>query len=268
MGLFGKRAGRAGGAGGVPATSTAPAAAQGCPGALARLDGMAAHVTDVRLHEVRKSFAGRVVLDDVSLVLQAGGRYCLMAPSGSGKTTLLRVLLGLESMDSGCVEGLVPGRVAMMFQEDRLCEPLSAVENVALVLPGGVRRRDVAEMLAEVLPPDSLDKPVMQLSGGMRRRVSLVRVMAYPSDAVVLDEPFTGLDSATRRHVIDFVLRHACGRTLLVATHGEDDARLLGAQTVHLAQVQGPEVRSRLAGAPACARDDRPTTTTPAAGPA
>ena len=237
MALFGKRGAGQGAAGAVA----------GNAGALARLDGMAAHVADVRLREVRKSFGNHVVLDDVSLTLAAGGKYCLMAPSGSGKTTLIRVLLGLETHDSGTIEGLAAGRVSMMFQEDRLCEALSAVENVALVLPGGVRRADVAAMLAEVLPADALDKPVMQLSGGMRRRVSLVRAMAYPSDVVVLDEPFTGLDTATRRHVIDFVLRHLEGRTLLVATHGEDDAHLLGAEVIRLAEVQGPEVRARLA---------------------
>ena len=241
MALFGKRGGR-GGAGRVGSATTGDA------GALGKLEGMAAQVADVRLRDVRKSFGSHVVLDDVSLTLVGGDKYCLMAPSGSGKTTLIRVLLGLETYDSGAIEGLTAGRVSMMFQEDRLCEVLSAVENVALVLPGSVLRADVAAMLAEVLPADALDKPVMQLSGGMRRRVSLVRAMAYPSDVVVLDEPFTGLDTATRRHVIDFVLRHLEGRTLLVATHGEDDARLLGAETIRLAEVQGPEVRARLAG--------------------
>lgn len=241
MALFGKRGGRGG-------VGRAGSATTGDAGALARLEGMAAHMADVRLRDVRKSFGSHVVLDDVSLTLAGGDKYCLMAPSGSGKTTLIRVLLGLETHDSGAIEGLAAGRVSMMFQEDRLCEVLSAVENVALVLPGSVLRADVAAMLAEVLPADALDKPVMQLSGGMRRRVSLVRAMAYPSDVVVLDEPFTGLDTATRRHAIDFVLRHLCGRTLLVATHGEDDARLLGAEVICLAEVQGPEVRARLAG--------------------
>ena len=78
----------------------------------------------------------------------------------------------------------------------------------------------------------------MELSGGMRRRVSLARAVAFPSDLVVLDEPFTGLDQATKEKVIAFTLRHRAGRTLLVATHGEDDARLLGAERINLADVQ------------------------------
>lgn len=200
---------------------------------------MASDVRSIVLKDVRKVYGDKTVLDGVSLKLEAGRTYCLMAPSGSGKTTLLRVLLGLEGIDGGSIEGVSRGRVAMMFQEDRLCEVLTAVENVALVLPRDARRTDVQALLEEVLPSDCMGKPVMQLSGGMRRRVSLVRAMAFPSDAVVLDEPFTGLDAATRRTVIDFVLRHRAGRTLLVATHGQDDARLLGAETIDLAALQG-----------------------------
>ena len=126
----------------------------------------------------------------------------------------------------------------MMFQEDRLCETLTPVENVALVLPAETRRADVAALLAEILPTDCLGQPAMELSGGMRRRVSLARAVAFPSDLIVLDEPFTGLDQATKEKVIAFVLRHRAGRTLLVATHGEDDARLLGAERLNLADVQ------------------------------
>ena len=161
-----------------------------------------------------------------------------MAPSGSGKTTLFRVLLGLEHADSGEIRGISPGRISMMFQEDRLCETLTPVENVALVLPAETRRADVAALLAEILPTDCLWQPAMELSGGMRRRVSLARAVAFSSDLIVLDEPFTGLDQATKEKVIAFVLRHRAGRTLLVATHGEDDARLLGAERVNLADVQ------------------------------
>ena len=195
---------------------------------------MASDVRDVVVHGLRKAYDGRVVLDGIDLTLRAGSITCLMAPSGSGKTTLLRMLLGLEVPDAGTISGVTPGRVAMMFQEDRLCEVLTPVENVALVLPRATRRREVRALLEEVLPPDCMDQPAMQLSGGMRRRASLVRALAFPSDVVVLDEPFTGLDSATRRSVIEFVLRHRHGRTLLVATHGEDDARLLGADLINL----------------------------------
>lgn len=199
---------------------------------------MTGALPNVGFDHVCKAYEANQVLRRVTFTLPGGSVRCLMAPSGSGKTTLFRVLLGLEFADSGVIRGVSPGRISMMFQEDRLCETLTPVENVALVLPPDARRSDVRELLAEILPVECLDQLAMELSGGMRRRVSLARAVAFPSDLVVLDEPFTGLDQATKEKVIAFVLRHRADRTLLVATHGEDDARLLGAERVNLADVQ------------------------------
>ena len=186
---------------------------------------------DVEFDGVCKAYGANEVLRRATFTLPGGGVRCLMAP-------LFRVLLGLERADAGQIRGVSPGRISMMFQEDRLCETLTPVENVALVLPPSARRADVRDLLAEILPADCLNQPAMELSGGMRRRVSLARAVAFPSDLVVLDEPFTGLDQATKEKVIAFTLRHRAGRTLLVATHGEDDARLLGAERINLADVQ------------------------------
>ena len=194
---------------------------------------------EVRFDGVRKSYGENRVLRGLNFALEASGMYCLMAPSGSGKTTLFRALLGLESCDAGSIIGVSAGDTSMMFQEDRLCEALSAVENVALVLPGRASRHEVRGLLSQILPATCLDQPVMDLSGGMRRRVSLARAVAYPSTLLVLDEPFTGLDAQTRRQAIDFLLANRRGRTLLVATHGEQDAELLGARRLNLAELQG-----------------------------
>ena len=72
----------------------------------------------------------------------------------------------------------------------------------------------------------------------MKQRLGLALALLSEPELVVLDEPFTGLDQATKEKVIAFTLRHRAGRTLLVATHGEDDARLLGAERINLADVQ------------------------------
>lgn len=233
MGLFGKK--RAAGSGvAVGEGAFAGAALFGAADSLAS----GAALPDVEFDHVCKAYGANEVLRRATFTLPGGGVRCLMAPSGSGKTTLFRVLLGLEHADSGEIRGISPGRISMMFQEDRLCDTLTPVENVALVLSAETRRADVAALLAEILPTDCLGQPAMELSGGMRRRVSLARAVAFPSDLIVLDEPFTGLDQATKEKVIAFVLRHRAGRTLLVATHGEDDARLLGAERVNLADVQ------------------------------
>lgn len=189
--------------------------------------------------QLSKAFGNNQVLHNCNFSLAPGQIGCLMAPSGSGKTTLFRVLLKLEQADAGNVRGVEKGRVSMMFQEDRLCETLTPIDNVALVMPAQTQRAKIRALLAEVLPATCLDQPVMELSGGMRRRVSLVRALAHPSGLVILDEPFTGLDNELRKKVISFILRHQAGRTFLIATHGEGDAELLGAQRMNLAEING-----------------------------
>lgn len=189
----------------------------------------------VEIDRVSKSFGLHQVLDGLTLTLQPGGTYCLMAPSGSGKTTLLRMLVGLERPSSGRINGLGRGQTSMMFQEDRLCETLTAVENVALLHPDRrVSRAGIRADLSEILPARSLDQPVCELSGGMRRRVSLACAISYPGRMVILDEPFTGLDDELRREVIGFVSRKQGGRTLLVSTHNRADVTALGAELITL----------------------------------
>ena len=194
--------------------------------------------TAISFSHVNKFYGANQVLRDVSFHLEAGSITCLMAPSGSGKTTLFRVLLGLEPVTSGVIEGAIPGSIAMMFQEDRLCEMLTPIENVALVLPKHTARNEIQEALTQILPTDCMDRQALHLSGGMRRRVSLARAMLFPSNMIVLDEPFTGLDRATKQTVIDFLLSRRQGRTLLVATHSEEDIELLGAKKLMLDALQ------------------------------
>lgn len=192
----------------------------------------------VVLKDIKKSFGKKNVLRGIDLTLEDDGIYCLMGPSGMGKTTLLRILLGRETADSGTITGIHPGEIAAMFQEDRLCPTLSAVQNVALVCSGKVDERKLAEELRQILPENSLHQPVSQLSGGMKRRVALARAMHYPCRMIVLDEPFTGLDQNTRLEVIRYLLAMRQNRILLVATHGVNDAALLGAETIRLDQLQ------------------------------
>ena len=92
------------------------------------------------------------------------------------------------------------------MSEITLQKPLSKYIDHTLLKPESTSA-DVAALLAEILPTDCLGQPAMELSGGMRRRVSLARAVAFPSDLIVLDEPFTGLDQATKEKVIAFVLR-------------------------------------------------------------
>lgn len=166
------------------------------------------------LDNVTKNYTGQVILDNFSTTYLPGGTYYLTSPSGGGKTTLLRILAGLTKADSGSVEGL--GSCSMVFQEDRLCEDYSAVKNVELVLGDA---ECAAEALAKLLPSESLQKPCRELSGGMKRRVALVRAMEADSDVVLLDEPFTGMDAETKSCAQKYIRERQGERTVIIATH-------------------------------------------------
>ncbi|MBM6919464.1 ATP-binding cassette domain-containing protein [Intestinimonas butyriciproducens] len=191
----------------------------------------------ITLRNIQKSFGAKKVLTGVDYTLEDGKIYCLMGPSGMGKTTLLRILMGLENPDAGTIDGLGENDIAAMFQEDRLFMWLSPVENVAIMYKTKPDREKIAENLAKILPADCLSQPVSQLSGGMKRRVALARAMHFPAKLIILDEPFTGLDKDTRQQVIDYILEMKGDRILLVATHGVDDAKLLGATVIRLEEL-------------------------------
>ena len=181
-----------------------------------------------------KTFDDNEVLKNVNITLKDNSIYCLMGSSGIGKTTLLRILMGLERADSGSVSGIDTKSISCMFQEDRLIPYLSAIDNVRIVLHGKNNRDEIRNNLLSILPDDSLDIPVSSLSGGMKRRVALARALSYPGKLIILDEPFTGLDKDTKLNVIDYILKMRNNRTFLIATHGTDDANLLGAEIIKL----------------------------------
>lgn len=194
----------------------------------------------LHIQNIRKSYNGIPVLQDLTLDLEDGGIYCLMAPSGAGKTTLLRILMGLETADSGRIyyedaagREIPAPAAAAVFQEDRLCPGLSAGKNIQLVHPGCTEEELRRELLA-LLPADSLKKPVSEFSGGMRRRVSLLRAMLSDGQLLLMDEPFNGLDAETKEQAIQYVLSRRRGRTLLFTTHLEEECEALQAVRLSL----------------------------------
>ena len=187
---------------------------------------------DIVLSHINKSFGEKAVLSDLSLTLEGGKSYALMGQSGIGKTTLLRILLSLESKDSGEISGL-PDRIATVFQEERLIPTLSAIDNLRFVL-GDEKKEEIQALLTELGLGESLSAPVSTLSGGMRRRVSLARALLFDSPLLLLDEPFKGLDEETRLSAISAVKAYKGERTLLFVTHDKNEAALLEAEILYI----------------------------------
>lgn len=181
------------------------------------------------LDKVSFAYGGTPIVHEVSLSLPTVGAVCFTAPSGGGKTTLLRLIAGLEQPQSGTIR-CEAERVAVVFQENRLLPWLTANQNVALACPG----EDPLPYLEAVELTEARDKYPAQLSGGMQRRVALARALAFGGDLLLLDEPFTGLDSHLRERVaMALKARFAAGCIVLI-THSPEEAALLGAQIIPL----------------------------------
>ncbi len=185
------------------------------------------------IDNICKSFDSLAVLRDFSMDVEPGGRVSIMGPSGCGKTTLLRLIMGLETPDSGSISG-VPERVSAVFQEDRLCPDFGAVSNLRLVTGRRYTRSELEKELRAVGITDDLYKPVREFSGGMRRRVALVRALLAQSELVLLDEPFKGLDGDTRDLTIEYVLGRIGDRTLIHVTHSQEDAQALNSRVIRM----------------------------------
>lgn len=185
---------------------------------------------EYKVQHIYKQYGTQQVLNDFSLHLMQGEICCIMGESGIGKTTLLRIMMGLEDPDQGEVQQGV--RVSAVFQEDRLIQELTAEANVRMVYRkrySGMKE-EIRQALLQVLPEDCLNKRVKELSGGMRRRVAVVRAMLAESDLVLMDEPFTGLDLKSKEKVIHFIRGYQKNRMIVVSTHQKEDAGFLNAK--------------------------------------
>lgn len=190
---------------------------------------------NVSIKNISKTYGDKQVLNRISKEFPVGETTVIMGASGCGKTTLLRILLGLEMPDSGEVIGM-PEKAAVLFQEDRLCEDASAYENIALVLERkrtrtqkDAQKHHVEQEAAQVgITVEDLTQNVMELSGGMRRRIALLRALLYDVDCVILDEPFKGLDAATKQIVMQYVKEKTAGKTTFLVTHDSAEADFFG----------------------------------------
>lgn len=170
----------------------------------------------MRFENVTFSYGSRTVLDRFSLEAPEEGVTALSGPSGCGKTTLLRLAAGLLRPASGQIVGPGPERTDILFQEDRLLPGFSASRQLRAVLPRGA---DVAEYLQAVGLGSEADTPVENLSGGMRRRVALARVLAYAEGKalLILDEPFSGVDMDNAGRIMARL--RALGIPILLSAH-------------------------------------------------
>ena len=194
---------------------------------------MSKTINKLEISHLTKRFGDKTLFEDLDLTLTAPA--VLWAPSGWGKTTLLRILMGLEKPTSGTVQGV--GKVNAVFQEDRLCPQLTAVENVALVLPGPMDqyKKQIEKDFQQLgLDDAALSLPARKLSGGQKRRAALLRALWAESDTLLLDEPFTGMDPETMKKAAALLKARYQDRNVLLATHDREAIEALGWEVIEL----------------------------------
>ncbi|MBE6893984.1 MAG: ABC transporter ATP-binding protein [Ruminococcaceae bacterium] len=187
---------------------------------------------DIVIKDLCKSYGETAVLKQLNAVIEKGRITCLMGQSGVGKTTLLNILMGFEKADSGAVENL-PQIKAAVFQENRLCESFTAFTNVKIA-NDSLTDSTITAHLCQVGLGEAVNQKVSTLSGGMKRRVALVRAVLAEKEILFLDEPFKGLDEDTKAVVTQYLLQHTKDTTVVMVTHDINESQSLGAKVLYL----------------------------------
>ena len=186
-------------------------------------------MSKITLEHIRMAFGEKTIFSDLSLSFSIPGQYAILGPSGRGKTTLLRLIAGLEKPLSGRISLPADKRICFCFQEDRLLPWKTVLENIMLVCSDPEKARFWLDQVG--LAGEETSYP-HTLSGGMKRRASLARALAYDGDVLLMDEPFRALDEQTHAQMLALVRRAAEDKLLILVTHDEADAE--GMQIVRI----------------------------------
>ena len=183
----------------------------------------------VTFNNVNMRFNDLVVMENFCEEFEENRINCILGPSGCGKTTLLNLLSGILKEDGGRIAK--PERVSYVFQEDSLIPQKTARKNLELVLKSVYKdKAQLRKIINKFLKISDLEKAAdlypHEMSGGMRQRLALIRAFAYPSDILLMDEPFKALDITLKDTIIKSFLDlyEEDNRTVLFVTHNIDEA--------------------------------------------
>lgn len=189
-------------------------------------------MSDIRVKNFTCSYEQKTIFDNFDVTFEQGKINVILGGSGVGKTTLLNAIAGIKSYE-GQIEGC-EGGVSYIFQKDRLIPSISVYKNLDLILKGVVKdkaeRKTMIEQTADDLEiSDVLKSLPSEISGGQAQRVSMARAFLYPSDVMLLDEPFKALDTALKTRLIKqfAALQEKKNKTVVFVTHAIDECLLL-----------------------------------------
>lgn len=187
---------------------------------------------DIRVKNFTCSYEQKTIFDNFDVTFEQGKINVILGGSGVGKTTLLNAIAGIKSYE-GQIEGC-EGGVSYIFQKDRLIPSISVYKNLDLILKGVVkdkaeRKRMIEQTAVDLEISDVLKSLPSEISGGQAQRVSMARAFLYPSDVMLLDEPFKALDTALKTRLIKqfAALQEKKNKTVVFVTHAIDECLLL-----------------------------------------
>ncbi len=187
---------------------------------------------DICVKNLTCSYEQKTIFDNFDVTFEQGKINVILGGSGVGKTTLLNAIAGIKSYE-GQIEGC-EGGVSYIFQKDRLIPSISVYKNLDLILKGVVkdkaeRKRMIEQTAVDLEISDVLKSLPSEISGGQAQRVSMARAFLYPSDVMLLDEPFKALDTALKTRLIKqfAALQEKKNKTVVFVTHAIDECLLL-----------------------------------------
>ncbi|TYR81804.1 ABC transporter ATP-binding protein [Priestia megaterium] len=193
----------------------------------------------IAIDNVSKSFGKKVVLNEIDLTIEKGQIYGFIGPSGAGKTTLVKMIVGMDTPDSGTIHVLnekMPNLellqdIGYMAQSDALYSELTGIENLKFFaslykLNKQEMKQRISYAADLVNLSNELNKKVAAYSGGMKRRLSLAIALIHNPKILILDEPTVGIDPELRLNIWNELLRlkNEDGKTIIVTTHVMDEA--------------------------------------------
>ncbi len=204
----------------------------------------------VEINNISKKFGELRVFENFSMSIKENKITSILGPSGCGKTTLLNILANLLQPEKGHVSKINRDRVSYLFQEPRLLPWKTVFENIDIVLRNKIDASERKETVNKIIESVALSKFAgyypPELSGGMKQRVSMARAFVYPSDVLLMDEPFKGLDIKLKLNIIKTFLSlwKKDRRTTIFVTHDTREAMLLGDEIVVLSSLPSQIIKS------------------------
>ena len=179
---------------------------------------------DILMEKINKSYGDKEVLRDFTTKFEEGTVTFITGESGIGKTSIIRILMGLEGYQSGRISGLEGKEISVVFQDDCLCDKLSLDKNLSMVIDGQQVKEQYLDRLLGIFGLEGYrHKRVAELSGGMKRRLAILRAILYPHNLMIMDEPFKGLDEENKRLVMGQVGKSLVGKTAIIVTHDKTE---------------------------------------------